>query len=121
MKNIEYLYSVDPEIAAAVDSEFKRQKRNIELIASENIVSENSLENKIKAMVLVDLDGFKHINDTLGHNVGDFAIQSAADKIRNAVEGKGIACRFGGDEFVMLLPLRCKVRLSPLPKDLRRW
>ncbi len=43
MKNIEYLYSVDPEIAAAVDSEFKRQKRNIELIASENIVSEGVL------------------------------------------------------------------------------
>ncbi|MBE6682832.1 MAG: serine hydroxymethyltransferase [Ruminococcaceae bacterium] len=43
MKNIEYLYSVDPEIAAAIDSEFKRQKRNIELIASENIVSEGVL------------------------------------------------------------------------------
>ncbi len=43
MKNIEYLYSVDPEIASAVDSELKRQKRNIELIASENIVSEGVL------------------------------------------------------------------------------
>ncbi len=40
MKNIEYLYSVDSEIASAIDSELKRQKRNIELIASENIVSE---------------------------------------------------------------------------------
>ncbi|MBO5870275.1 MAG: hypothetical protein J6Q89_05940, partial [Clostridia bacterium] len=36
MKNIDYLYSVDPEVATAVDSELKRQKRNIELIASEN-------------------------------------------------------------------------------------
>ncbi len=43
MKNIEYLYSVDPEVASAVDSELKRQKRNIELIASENIVSEGVL------------------------------------------------------------------------------
>ena len=43
MKNIEYLYSVDSEVAAAVDSELKRQKRNIELIASENIVSEGVL------------------------------------------------------------------------------
>ncbi len=43
MKNIEYLYSVDPEVATAVDSELKRQKRNIELIASENIVSEGVL------------------------------------------------------------------------------
>ncbi len=40
MENIKYLYGVDPEVAAAVDSELKRQKRNIELIASENIVSE---------------------------------------------------------------------------------
>ncbi|MBO5870865.1 MAG: serine hydroxymethyltransferase [Clostridia bacterium] len=43
MKNIDYLYSVDPEVATAVDSELKRQKRNIELIASENIVSESVL------------------------------------------------------------------------------
>ncbi len=43
MKNIEYLYKVDPEIAVAVDGELKRQKRNIELIASENIVSEGVL------------------------------------------------------------------------------
>ena len=40
MENIKYLYSVDPEVAGAIDSELKRQKRNIELIASENIVSE---------------------------------------------------------------------------------
>ena len=43
MKNIDYLYSVDPEVATAVDGELKRQKRNIELIASENIVSESVL------------------------------------------------------------------------------
>lgn len=40
MHNIDYLYNTDPEIAAAIDGELKRQKRNIELIASENIVSE---------------------------------------------------------------------------------
>ncbi|MBE6692260.1 MAG: serine hydroxymethyltransferase [Ruminococcaceae bacterium] len=40
MENIKYLYGVDPEVATAIDSELKRQKRNIELIASENIVSE---------------------------------------------------------------------------------
>ncbi|MBQ8896326.1 MAG: serine hydroxymethyltransferase [Clostridia bacterium] len=43
MRNIEYLYNVDSEIASAIDSELKRQKRNIELIASENIVSEGVL------------------------------------------------------------------------------
>ena len=40
MENIKYLYGKDPEVAAAIDSELKRQRRNIELIASENIVSE---------------------------------------------------------------------------------
>ena len=40
MENIKYLYGVDPEVATAIDGELKRQKRNIELIASENIVSE---------------------------------------------------------------------------------
>ncbi len=43
MQNIEYLYKVDAEVAGAIDSELKRQKRNIELIASENIVSEGVL------------------------------------------------------------------------------
>ena len=44
MENIKYLYGKAPEVAAAIDSELKRQKRNIELIASENIVSEAVLE-----------------------------------------------------------------------------
>ncbi|MBQ4100418.1 MAG: EAL domain-containing protein, partial [Oscillospiraceae bacterium] len=84
------------------------------------IVSDERNENKLKAMALIDLDGFKHINDTLGHNVGDFAIQSAADKIRRAVEGKGIACRFGGDEFVLLLDaIACEQDAYDIIEDLR--
>ncbi|MBQ4464584.1 MAG: GGDEF domain-containing protein [Oscillospiraceae bacterium] len=51
------------------------------------------------AMLSVDLDGLKHINDTYGHSEGDRAIRTVALALRSAVENDGICARFGGDEF----------------------
>ena len=51
----------------------------------------------------MDIDGFKSINDRLGHLVGDDAISRTGKILRKAVSNKGIACRFGGDEFVILM------------------
>ena len=54
--------------------------------------------------VMVDLDKFKQVNDTLGHAVGDELIKTAARAIRGNLRRMDVACRFGGDEFVLLLP-----------------
>jgi diguanylate cyclase (GGDEF)-like protein len=55
-------------------------------------------------VLLVDLDRFKEVNDTLGHHVGDALLRELADRLRAAVGDKGTIARLGGDEFAILLP-----------------
>jgi len=56
------------------------------------------------ALVLIDLDGFKQINDTQGHAAGDEAIQILANYLEHQTSRETIACRFGGDEFFLIMP-----------------
>jgi diguanylate cyclase (GGDEF)-like protein/PAS domain S-box-containing protein len=56
------------------------------------------------SLLMMDIDHFKYINDTYGHNAGDQALQSLADLIRSHIRRSDIACRFGGDEFVIVMP-----------------
>lgn len=55
-------------------------------------------------LLLIDVDYFKRINDSFGHQVGDFVLQQVAACIRSVIRGDDIAGRFGGDEFIVLLP-----------------
>ncbi|TCT02434.1 putative bifunctional diguanylate cyclase/phosphodiesterase [Aquabacter spiritensis] len=52
-------------------------------------------------LLFLDLDGFKDINDTLGHAVGDTMLRMVAKRIEGCLGGEGLAARFGGDEFVL--------------------
>ncbi len=54
------------------------------------------------AVLMIDLDGFKGINDTLGHEVGDEILVQVAVRLRMAMRGRDLAVRLGGDEFVIL-------------------
>ena len=56
------------------------------------------------ALLLLDLDGFKAVNDEIGHLAGDAVLAEFADCLRSAVRAADIACRIGGDEFAVLLP-----------------
>jgi diguanylate cyclase (GGDEF)-like protein len=59
--------------------------------------------NESVAVLFVDLDRFKTINDTLGHRVGDELLQAVANRMRERVEGNAAIFRPGGDEFVILI------------------
>ncbi|RQW28278.1 EAL domain-containing protein [Rhodobacteraceae bacterium CH30] len=56
------------------------------------------------ALVFIDLDGFKHINDTLGHTVGDALLCLQAQRLSAQVRHSDSVARLGGDEFILLLP-----------------
>jgi diguanylate cyclase (GGDEF)-like protein len=56
------------------------------------------------SLVVFDIDHFKQINDTFGHQTGDAVLREMADALVASTKGFDVAARFGGDEFVLLLP-----------------
>ena len=70
----------------------------------EEIINKNSNEGRNSAMIFIDLDGFKDINDSHGHHIGDFILRNISKRIKSVVNNYGgYAARFGGDEFVVFI------------------
>jgi diguanylate cyclase (GGDEF)-like protein len=61
-------------------------------------------DGRALALVLIDLDGFKEVNDTHGHPFGDGVLQVVAEKMQSSMRATDIVARVGGDEFAILLP-----------------
>ncbi len=61
-------------------------------------------ENKDLSLLLLDLDDFKNINDTFGHEIGDIVIKQLVEISKSSIRESDLIIRFGGDEFIILLP-----------------
>ena len=56
------------------------------------------------SVCITDIDRFKHVNDTFGHDAGDEVLREFASRLRSTVRGADLACRYGGEEFVVVMP-----------------
>jgi len=61
-------------------------------------------QDRDMAVMLIDMDFFKSVNDTHGHDTGDSVLREFANRLRRNIRGVDLACRFGGEEFVVLMP-----------------
>src|ERR1043165_5775437 len=69
--------------------------------------------------ILIDLDRFKQLNDSFGHVVGDAALRAVADLVRARIRIYDVACRFGGEEIVVVVPGASTAGAAALAEDLR--
>lgn len=80
-----------------------RNRRSFDRFLSER-VEKNTVAAQTLAVMMLDIDDFKRINDTHGHLTGDGVLVAVANKCRQAVRGEDVVARYGGEEFAILLP-----------------
>jgi diguanylate cyclase (GGDEF)-like protein len=93
------------ENMATVDYLSKALNRSaFDVIFSQTLAMAKRKKSAPCSLVLFDIDKFKVVNDTYGHTAGDTVISRLADVVRSQIRQSDVFCRWGGDEFILLLP-----------------
>lgn len=110
----DYIYKLIEKVNAIGDKELIQlvqklinERNNLSEIADIDILT--GLNNRrilsniknVTGILMIDIDNFKDINDTFGHDVGDYIIKTVADIIKNSTRSSDYVCRYGGDEFLV--------------------
>jgi two-component system cell cycle response regulator len=138
---------IDPnELVARTLTQIKRKRYNdrlrssvrqsIELAVTDGLTGLNNrryLDNHLKTLFnraaararplsvcITDIDRFKQVNDTYGHDMGDEVLKEFARRIRSTVRGADLACRYGGEEFVVVMPDTDPISAAAIAERLRR-
>jgi len=91
-------------IMATTDSLSTLYNRRYFTQSSEQIFNLSKREQQALSIIMIDIDKFKSINDNYGHKIGDDVIVYFANKLKEIQRTSDISCRYGGEEFVLLLP-----------------
>ncbi len=90
-------------------------------VCLQRLVSAEATRERPFAMLLMDVDNFKAFNDTYGHFVGDRVLQHIANQLKLMADGEGIVGRFGGDEFIVVLPDHSGEEASAFAQAFQDW
>jgi two-component system cell cycle response regulator len=83
------------------------------------LVEEAQRNHRSLSVLLADIDHFKQVNDTYGHDVGDAVLKEFSTRFRRNTRGIDLACRFGGEEFIVIMPDTSMVRAYQVGERLR--
>jgi two-component system cell cycle response regulator len=93
--------SIEMAITDALTGMYNRYYMESHLAA---LVEQAIARGKSLTVVMVDIDYFKSINDNYGHDAGDDVLRQLATRVRRSIRGIDLACRYGGEEFVIVMP-----------------
>jgi two-component system cell cycle response regulator len=71
---------------------------------AESLVARAAARGKPLSVLVIDIDHFKGINDSYGHDAGDDVLREFSERLRSCIRGIDLACRHGGEEFVVVMP-----------------
>jgi two-component system cell cycle response regulator len=109
--------SIEMAITDALTGLYNRRYMETHLAT---LIEQAAARGKALTVLVMDIDFFKSVNDTHGHDAGDDVLREFSTRIRKSIRGIDLACRYGGEEFVIVMPETDMAVASMVAERLRR-